>query len=108
MSSTRNRCARGVVLALFLFAAEKAAYAAEQEHSTEVTGSQGEPTPRGVRERHRVAPKKSVPDEVPLEKDERRIVGPHGPAMDGVRGSGIAPAPGAFGTDAGSPSDLHR
>jgi len=32
----------------------------------------------------------------------------HGPAMDGVRGSAIGPAPGAFGTDAGSPSDLRR
>jgi len=35
-------------------------------------------------------------------------VAPHGPAMDGVRGSAIAPAPGAFGTDAGSPDDLRR
>jgi hypothetical protein len=50
----------------------------------------------------------SKPPEDPGDEVRGRDLGPHGPAMDGVRGSGIAPAPGAFGTDASSPGDLRR
>lgn len=70
-------------------------------------GVDAKPTDIDPGTRQRFSSKKP-PDEEPDGEVRGRGLGPYGPAMDGVRGSGIAPAPGAFGTDAGSPADLRR
>lgn len=107
MSSKPHRWARGLVLASFLLGVGVAAYAAEAEQAPDA-GEAAQPPESGAPLRQPLSSEKRTPEEGPSRGDERRILGPHGSAMDGVRGSGIAPAPGAFGTDAGSPSDLHR
>ena len=49
-------------------------------------------------------PLSSEPEALP----RQGVPNPVGPALDGVRGSALGPAPGAFGSDAGNPSDLRR
>ena len=104
MSSKRHCWARALVLASFLVGMRGSANAAEPEQPADAAAQPEE----GGEVRRRFSSEKTPVEEAPSGTDPRRIVGPHGQAMDGVRGSGIAPAPGAFGTDAGSPSDLHR
>ena len=94
MKSTRNRRRRALVLATLLVGVCAPAFADEPVEAR--------PTLRPG-ERARFSSEKRAED-----AGRTGLGSPQGPAMDGVRGSAIAPAPGAFGTDAGSPDDLRR
>jgi len=104
MKYLRVRRVRIVAFTILLIGVVTAAGAADPDPSGEGKTDPKAPRPT-LGGRYRFSSKQT-----PQPSDDARggQLGPHGPAMDGVRGSAIGPAPGAFGTDASSPSDLRR
>lgn len=106
MISRRNCCATLVLAAILLGGVGGTSYAEEQAAGG-VT-PRVEQTPGRAQVQRRISSKDKMAEDAGKDAHKPGMKGPHGPSMDGQRGSAIAPAPGAFGTDAGSPSDLRR
>lgn len=105
-NSLRIHALRSAFLLSILLVLAGGSAAAEDPPAVEADGTMKKPTANDADARYRFSSDKDAQDRDGAVKG--RGLGPHGPSMDGIRGSGIAPAPGAFGTDAGSPSDLRR
>ena len=103
MRNLHMRSTAAILLAICLLGSGARALADDDETQTETKGTTGDTNETGDNLRH---PLSSTKDD--SEKNAATKFGsPHGPAMDGIRGSAV-PAPGAFGTDAHSPDDLRR